>query len=98
MPRMTLSRAEWLAVADELAGPHHDAAPPGLAERVHALLPGVPGDWPDQPAALELDEGSADAVRSVLASLAGRDPAAGQRSASVAEADAIVRAHQRRRG
>ena len=98
MPRLTQTRAEWLAVADELAGPHRAAAPPGLEERVRALLREVPADWPDQPAALELDVGSADAVRAVLAALAGRDPAARQRSASVAEADAIVRAHQRRRG
>ena len=93
---MTLARGEWLAVADELAGPHRAASPPGLEERVRALLRGVPSDWPDQPAALELDEAGADAVRAVLAALAGRDPAAGQRSASLAEADAIVRDHQHR--
>ena len=96
MPRLTHTRAEWLAVADELVAPHRPA-PPGLAERVRALLREVPAGWPDQPATLELDEGSAEAVRAVLAALAGRDPAAGQRSASVAEAEAIVRAHQRDR-
>ena len=96
MPAMQLSRAEWQPVADGLAGPHHDAAPPGLAERVRALLRGVPVAWPDQPAALDLDEAGVDAVRAVLAALAGRDPAAGQRSASLAEADAIVRDHQHR--
>ena len=97
MPRLTHTRAEWLAVADELAGSHRAAAPPGLAERIRALLREVPTDWPDQPAALELDEGSAEAVRAAFAALAGDDPAAGQRSASVAEAEAIVRAHQRGR-
>lgn len=98
MPRLTHTRAEWLAVADELAGSHRAAAPPGLAERVRAMLREVPADWPDQAATLELDEGSAAAVRALLAALAGRDPAAGQRSASVAEAEAVVRNHQRRRG
>ena len=97
MPRLTHTRAEWLAVADELAAPHRSAAPPGLEERVRTLLAKVPAGWPDQLATLELDEGSADAVRAVLAALAGDDPAAGQRSASVAEAEAIVRDHQRDR-
>lgn len=98
MPRLTHTRDEWRAVADELAAPHRLAAPPGLEQRVRALLREVPADWPDQYATLELDEGSAEAVRTVLASLAGRDPAAGQRSASLAEAEAIVRDHQRRDG
>ncbi len=98
MPRLTQTRAEWLAVADELAGTRRAAAPPGLAERVRALLRGVPAGWPDEPATLELDEGSAEAVRAVLAALAGRDLAAGQRSASLEEAVAIVRDHQRGRG
>ena len=98
MPRLTHTRAEWMAVADELAAPHRATAPPGLEERVRALLGEVPAGWPDRLATLELDEGSADAVRAVLAAVAGRDPAAGQRSASVAEAEAIVRAHQRGRG
>lgn len=97
MPRLTLIRAEWLAVADELAGAHRAAAPPGLEDRVRALLQRVPGGWPDQPSALELDEGSAEAVRSVLAALVGHDPAAGQQAASVADAEAIVRRHQRGR-
>ena len=96
MPRLTHTRAEWLAIADELAAPHR-GGPPGVAERVLALLREVPAGWPDQPAALELDEGSAEAVRAVAAALAGRNPAAGRRSASVAEAEAIVRAHQRGR-
>lgn len=102
MPRLTQTRAEWLAVADELAAANRaDAAPvpvvpPGLEERVRDLLRDVPADWPEQTATLELDAGGAAAIRAVLATLAGRDPAAGQRSASVTEADAIIRDHQRR--
>lgn len=102
MPRVTQTRAEWLAVADELAAaaqadaPAGSAVPPGLEERIRALLRDVPADWPEQTATLEIDEGGAAAIRAVLATLAGRDPEAGQRSASVAEADAIIRDHQRR--
>ena len=96
MPRLVHSRADWLAIARELDAAHHAAAPPGLTERVQALLREAPGEWPDQLYALELDEGSAEAVRAAHATLAGRDPNAEQRAASVAEAEAIVRKHQRR--
>jgi len=96
MPRLVHSHAEWVAIAHELAGPHRLAAPPGLVERVQDLLREAPGDWPDQIYALELDAGSADAVRAAHAAIAGRDPRAAQRSASVAEAADIVRDHQRR--
>ena len=96
MPRLAHSHAEWLAIVRELAAPHQAAAPPGLVERVRALLRQAPDDWHDQIYALELDEGSAEAVRIAHAALAGRDPNARQRSASVGEAEAIVRNHQRR--
>ena len=95
MPRLTLTRAEWLAVANKLAEPRQTTAPPGVEERVRALLRQVPGDWPDQPSTLELDEGSADAVRGALAAITGHDPADGQRAASVLEANEIIRDHQR---
>ena len=96
MPRITYSRAEWLAIAHELDAGHRDVAPPGLIERVRALLHETPAEWGDQPSALELDAGSAEAVRAAFARLSGRDPAAGQRAASLAEAEGIVRDHQRR--
>ena len=96
MVRLTLTRAEWLVVAHELSAPGRAAAPPGLVQRIGALLGQAPGDWPDEPYALELDSGSAEAVRGALASLAGGHPNAGQRAASVAEAEAVVRDHQRR--
>ena len=96
MPRLSHTYDEWRAIATELAAPGHDLAPPGLLERVRALLREAPADWHGQVYVLELDEGSADAVRAAQAALAGRDPAAGQRAASVAEAEAIVRDHQRR--
>ena len=96
MPRIVLSLEEWRAVARELAAAHTIAAPPGLSERVRDLLEQAHDDWAEQAIALELDEGSAEAVRAVHGVLTGTDPAAGQRSASVAEADEIIRDHQRR--
>ena len=96
MPRIVLSLEEWRAVARELAAAHTIAAPPGLSERVRELLEQAHDGWDEQAIALELDEGSAEAVRAVHGLLTGSDPAAGQRSASVAEADDIIRDHQRR--
>ena len=95
MPRLVHSHAEWLAIARELDR-SHAAGPPGLAERVAALLRQAPSGWPDQIYALELDEGSAEAVHAIHAALAGRDPNAGQRAATVAEAEAVIRDHQQR--
>jgi hypothetical protein len=95
MPRIVLSLDEWRAVARELAATHTATAPPGLSERVRELLAQAHDDWDEQAIALELDESSAETVRAVHGLLTGTDPAAGQRSASVAEADAIIRNHQR---
>ena len=96
MPRIVLSLEEWRAIARELEAAHTITAPPGLSERVRELLEQAHDGWSEQAIALELDEGSAEAVRAVRGRLSGTDPAAGQRSASVAEADEIIRNHQRR--
>ena len=96
MPRIVLSLEEWQAVAHELAASHTFTAPPGLTERVRELLTQAHDGWAEQAIALELDEGSAETVRAVHSVLMGIDPNAGQRSASVAEADDIIRDHQRR--
>jgi hypothetical protein len=96
MPRIVLSLDEWRAVARELTAAHTIAAPPGLSERIQALLTQAHDGWVDQTIALELGGGCAEIVRSVHRGLTGTDPNAGQRSASVAEADMIVRDHQRR--
>jgi DNA-binding NarL/FixJ family response regulator len=95
MPRIVLSLEEWQAVAHELAASHTFTAPPGLTERVRELLTQAHDGWAEQAIALELDEGSAETVRAVHSVLTGTDPNAGQRSASVAEADDIIRDHQR---
>jgi hypothetical protein len=96
MPRLTLPLAEWIAVARELGAPGRVVGPPGLAERIRALVAHAPDGWPEQQYALELDDACAAAVAAVHADLTGRDPGAWQRAASVAEADAIVSQHQRR--
>jgi hypothetical protein len=94
MPRIVLSLAEWHAVARELAAGHTAVAPPGVLERIRALLEQAPQGWPEQPFALELDESSAEAIHAAHASLTSTDPHGGQRDASVAEAMRIIYDHQ----
>jgi hypothetical protein len=96
MVRIELSRTAWAAVAQKLTGTHRADVPPGLPERIHALLAQAPTAWPDQRLALELDASSADVVRAMHATLVGVDPTAGQRAASFAEAEQIIRDHQQR--
>ena len=96
MPRIVHSLAEWQDIARELAAAHTITAPPGLSERVQAMLIQAYNGWPEQLIALELDESGAEAVDAIHRSLTGDDPGAGQRSASVAEADKIIRDHQSR--
>ena len=96
MVRLTLTREDWLAVAHELTAPHRAPAPPGLIERVRALLREAPADWPDQLYTVELDAACAEAVRAAQAAVTGSQPGADQRGATLAEAEAIVRDHQRR--
>jgi hypothetical protein len=98
MPRITHSRAHWVAIARELAATDRDAAPPGLTERVAALLAATQAEWPDEPCALELDEASAAVVETILrwGQRSGGDSGlAAQQSASLGEADDLIRAHQR---
>ncbi len=96
MSRIVLSLNEWRDVAKEVAAAHTAAAPPGLSERIQALLTQAHDGWVDHAVALELDEGSAEIVHAVHRSLTGTDPSRGQRSASIDEADKIIRDHQRR--
>ena len=55
MARISLTLAEWQAVARELAAAHNIAAGPGLLERVRSLLEQAPHSWPGQVYALEID-------------------------------------------
>ena len=96
MPRIAFSVPEWQAIAHELAGAHTAAAPPGLLERVHALLTHAAGDWSGQIYALEVDAGSAEVIRTIHGAVSGSDPHAEQRESSLAQAEQIIRNHQRR--
>lgn len=96
MPRMVLTGAEWRAIAHELVGTHTATAPAGLAERIQALLVQAPPGWPQQAFALELDAGSAEAVRTIYAALTGEDGQAGYRAAAVAAAMQIIQDYQQR--
>jgi hypothetical protein len=96
MPRIVLTGAEWQAVAHELEGNHTATAPPGLVERIQVLLAQAPREWPDQTFALELDAGSAEAVRTIQAALAGESRHAGQDAAAVTAAMQIIQDHQQR--
>jgi hypothetical protein len=100
VPLITLSRREWIAVGEELNGRPRDEAPPGLNERITALLAATPAAWPDQVCNLELsDLTAADIVYSIVRQLHDHDIAPGfmwQEEASIAEAEEIIRDHQDR--
>lgn len=97
MARLCHTLAEWNAIAQELGAPRADPLPSGLAERIRALVAHAPEGWPEQMYALELDDAGLTAVANAQAALTGKDPGAWHRASSVAEADAIVRDHQRDR-
>jgi hypothetical protein len=94
MPRITLPMAEWRAVLHQLAGEQTTPPPPGVVERIRALLAHAPSGWPEQLFALELDDSGAEAVRAVHTTLTDGDPSLGQHAASVAEAMGIIYKHQ----
>ena len=97
MPRSVVSLTDWRAVAHEMAEAHTALAPPGLTERIQALLAQAPREWPEQELAFALDESCALAIRASQARLAGDDPAAGHQAASVAEALHMIRDHRQHR-
>jgi hypothetical protein len=98
MALVTLSRREWGAIMDELDFAYGDDSPPGLRERIAALLEFTPAAWTDQACQLELaDLAAVDLVRS-LARQGRRQPVypqfLWQEQASIAEAEQIIRNHQ----
>jgi len=58
MPRITLSVEEWRAVLHHLDGGQTTPPPPGVVERIRALLSHAASGWPEQLFALELDDSS----------------------------------------
>lgn len=88
MRRLTYTRAEWAHVAQLIGVADRARVPPGLAERIDALLRETPPEWSEEPCALELDAGSAAAVEHLFA----RRPV---ESGTLGEAEGIIQDHQR---
>jgi hypothetical protein len=102
MALLTLSRREWAAIVDELDFAYSDHSPPGLRERIAALLEVTPSAWTDQACQLELtDLAAVELVRSI-AQRSRRQVVEPhflwQEQASIAEAEQIIRNHQHRIG
>lgn len=98
--RLTLRREEWAALAREVRERYRESAPAGLLARIDDLLRETPAGWADQECALELDPASAEVVTAVMDAMRG-DPMESaqptQEAQTLAEADAVLRAHQHRR-
>jgi hypothetical protein len=99
MDDVTLLRAEWAAVARELASTSRGEEPSGLRHRIDRLLSDTPAGWADEPCTLSLDPSAANVVRAVVRRGRGLavDPArARERAAGLAEAEDVIRDHQTR--
>jgi hypothetical protein len=73
--------------------------PPGLCARIEALLRETPEQWSDDLCALELDPASAEVVLDMMGRLGGASASpeqTAQSASSVAEAVALISAHQHR--
>jgi hypothetical protein len=94
---VTLPRAEWAAVARELASTARGGEPAGLRSRIARLLADVPTGWGEEPCTLDLDPPAAAIVRAIVRRGRGL-PAdlarARERAASLAEAEEIISDHQ----
>jgi hypothetical protein len=66
MDHVTLERNEWVAVARELDSTYRESAPPGLRDRIAALLDATPAGWVDEACTLEMDDASAEVVRRIV--------------------------------
>lgn len=94
MAHIVLTLAEWRAVAHELRGAHHAAAPAGLNERLQALFQEAPRDWLDQPYAIDLDAASIEAVWAMHASVTNCRLVTNDEHTSVMAAMEIIYQHQ----
>jgi hypothetical protein len=84
MSRLAYTRAEWAAIAGMIEAADPATIPPGLGERVEALLRATPASWPDERCILELEPENASAVQLLAAQMRG-----------VAGAEQVLHAHQR---
>ena len=94
MAHIVLTLAEWRAVAHELRGAHHAAAPAGLNERLQELFQAAPRDWLDQPYAIDLDAASIEAVWAMHASVKNCRLVTNDEHTSVLAAMEIIYRHQ----
>jgi hypothetical protein len=94
MAHIVLTLAEWRAIAHELRGAHHVAAPAGLNERLQAFLQETPRGWQDQPYAIDLDATSIEAVWAMHASVSNCRLVTNDEHTSVLAAMEIVYRHQ----
>lgn len=94
MAHIVLTLAEWRAVAHELRGVHHAAAPAGLNERLQELFQVAPRDWLDQPYAIDLDAASIEAVWAMHASVKKCRLVTNDEHTSVLAAMEIIYRHQ----
>ena len=88
MSRLTYTRAEWARIAQLIGVTDCASVPPGLAERIDALLRETPPGWSEEPCALELDAGSAAAVQRL-------DTSRPVETGTLGEAEGVIRDHQR---
>jgi hypothetical protein len=95
MALLTLARQEWAAILDQLNASYGDSAPPGLCQRIAALLAITPSAWSEQ--ACQLEVADLAAVTLVNSMVRQRQEQSGdstflwQEQASVAEAEQIIR-------
>lgn len=97
MDDVTLPRAEWAAVARELASTSRGEEASGLRHRIDQLLTDTPAGWAEEPCTLSLDPSAANVVRAVVRRGRGLavDPArVRERAAGLAEAEEVIRDHQ----
>ena len=83
MPQLIYTRTEWEIIAGMIADGDIGDVPPGLAQRVAALLHATPGSWPNEQCTLDLDPTSAEFVMNLAAPRRG-----------LADAERIIRTHQ----
>ncbi|HVL24149.1 MAG TPA: hypothetical protein VM450_08690 [Thermomicrobiales bacterium] len=99
MISLTSTRAEWAALAGVIAAANPATIPPGLAERIDALLRETPETWPDEPCVLEFEPETAAVAQLLTAQ--GRGVAAAEQvlhSLQQGNADATHRIEHRTGG
>lgn len=98
MLEITLTHREWIAVARELDAAYGSFAPAGLRERIAALIDHSEPRWTKEGQTLTLDPAAADVVQAIVRrgrGLDGDPDLARAQSEGLAEAEELIRHHQR---